>query len=53
MDLRATVAVAQPKAAINVAKMVLVATMPPTHLLGANDQNGSRVRVIIMVSIAE
>ncbi len=53
VDLRSMGVVTQPKAAINVATMTLMATMPPTHLLGGKDQNGPRVRVIIRVSIAE
>ena len=48
-----TAVITQPKAAINVARMILIATIPPTHLLGVNDQNASRVRVIRMVSMAE
>ena len=53
MDWKETAAITQPKAAINVATMILIAIMPLTHLLGKNDQNVSRVLVIMIVSIAE
>jgi len=47
---KGTAVITRPKAAMSVATMILITTMPITHGLGANDQNGSRVRVIRMVS---